>query len=95
MQMIDVDRATFEKLDPTRRIINADYARRFAIIRLNSFGEYGLAWRSELIEPSITRSNSMLWIGIDENLVALSLEQGIVSVALTLFYPLFSIHVAK
>lgn len=92
MKIIDVDRATFEKLDPVRRVIDAPHAHRFAIVHHDSFGDYGLAWNSELIEPSITTvANSMIWIGVDENLVALELHQGRFLVALTLHYPLFEI----
>lgn len=91
MKITDVDRTTFEKLDPTRRIIDAPHAHRFAIVHLNSFGEYGLAWNSKLIEPSIKRSDSLLWIGVDENIIALAIERGTILVALPLHYPLFEI----
>ena len=92
MKIIDVDRATFNELDPTRRIIDAPHAHRFAIVHLDSFGDYGLAWNSTLIEPSITPvADSTLWLGVDENLVVLDLNYGRVLVALPLHYPLFEI----
>jgi hypothetical protein len=92
MKLIDIDRATFEQLDPTRRIIDAPHSHRFAIVELAKLGRYGLGWNSTLIEPSIaTVADSMLWIGVDEKIVALELDQGTILVALPLHYPLFEI----
>lgn len=91
MKLIEIDCTTFEQLDPARRIIDAPHSHRFAIVDLNELGQYGLGWNSTLIEPSIKATDSMLWIGVDENLVALSLDRGTIVVSLPLFYPLFEI----
>lgn len=92
MQLINIDRTTFEQLDPIRRIIDAPHSHRFAIVDLDELGKYGLGWNSTLIEPSITIvADSMLWIGVDENIVALELNCGRILVALPLYYPLFEI----
>ncbi|BAU10349.1 hypothetical protein LEP3755_08330 [Leptolyngbya sp. NIES-3755] len=92
MKLIEIDRTAFEQLDPTRRIIDAPHSHRFAIVDLGKLGKYGLGWNSTLIEPSITTvADSMLWIGVDENIVALDLNHGRILVALPLYYPLFDI----
>ncbi len=93
MQLINTDRAAFEKLDPTRRIIDADHAHRFAILQLDQWGNYGLSWNSELIEPSISILRELIWIGVDQNVVALDATHGRVRMALPLWTPLFDIAV--
>lgn len=92
MKLIEIDRTAFEQLDPTRQIIDAPHSHRFAIVDLGKLGKYGLGWSSTLIEPSVTTvADSMLWIGVDENIVALDLNHGRILVALPLYYPLFEI----
>jgi hypothetical protein len=93
MQLINTDRATFEQLDPTRRIIDADHAHRFAIVRLEKWGDYGLGWNSELIEPSIATLRNLIWIGVDQDVVVLDSTNGRVRMALPLWTPLFDIAV--
>lgn len=91
MQLIQVDRATFEQLDPARKIIDTDHAHRFAIVRLEQWGDYGLAWNSELIEPSIATFRELIWIGVDQTVIALDFTCGRVRMALPLWTPLFEI----
>lgn len=86
MNINNIDESQFQKIDSIRKIIVHDNARRFASINLRNLGKCGLSWRSDLIEPMVMFSpdESTVWIGVDQQLVALDLNQGKISVALPL-----------
>ena len=86
MKIHNIDESQFQKIDSIRQIIVHDHARRFASINLDNLGECGLSWRSDLIEPMVMLSpnHSTAWMGIDQQLVAVDLNQGRISVTLPL-----------
>lgn len=82
-----IDKLDFIKIEGSRQVIAHDYARKFAVIDLgNSLGCYGLSWRSTLVEPIIELSpdKQMIWLGVDQQLAAISLHQGKICASLTL-----------
>lgn len=87
MKIQAIDEAEFYELEGIRRIIAHDHARKFAAIDFdNSLGRYGLSWRSDLIAPIIESSSdkSTVWLGVDQQLAAISLPQGRILVSLPL-----------
>ena len=86
MEIQSIDESLFNKIDGIRQIIAHDHARRFALINLNEIGDYGISWRSDLIEPIVTLSYDQLttWIGVDRQLAAIEINHGRISVALSL-----------
>lgn len=97
MKIKSISESDFYNLDPTRRIINHDHPHKFAVIELGRpLEQYGLSWRSELIEPSIALSTDRrtLWIGVDQRLAAIDLQQGNICVAMPLTTPIFQILIA-
>lgn len=87
MQVQSIEKSDFIKLEGSRQVIAHDYARKFALLDLgNSLGCYGLSWRSNLVEPIIELSpdRQIIWIGVDQQLAAISLYQGRICVSLTL-----------
>jgi len=94
MEIKTIDESGFYKLEGCRQVIAHDFAQKFGVIELDSpLGCYGISWRSDLIEPSVTLSheNSTLWIGVDQRLVAVCLETGRIYVSLALSTNLFTI----
>ncbi|NES17533.1 MAG: hypothetical protein F6K41_00915 [Symploca sp. SIO3E6] len=81
-----IDESQFKQIKGIRQIIVHDHARKFASLDLDNLETLGLSWRSDLIEPLIMLSSdhSIAWIGVDQQLVALDLEQEKISVALPL-----------
>lgn len=86
MKIQPIDESQFKQIEGIRRIIVHDYARKFASLDLDNLETFGLSWRSDLIEPiaMLSPDQSTAWIGVDQQLVALDLKQGRVSVALPL-----------
>jgi len=86
MKIQSIDESQFKQIEGIRQIIVHDHARKFASIALDNLETFGLSWSSDLIEPIIMLSpdHSTAWIGVDQQLVALDLMQGRVSVALPL-----------
>jgi hypothetical protein len=91
MKIIKSDRTQFQQLDSARRIISQDHARRFAIVDLGTLGQFGLGWQSDRLEPIVILSQSLVWIGIDQKLVALRLDYGTIQLAMPLGYSLLEI----
>ncbi len=91
MKIINVDRTQFQQLDAARRIIFYDHARQFAIVDLNALGRFGISWQSDRLEPIVIFSQSLVWIGIDQKLVALRLDSGSIQLAMPLGYSLLQI----
>ena len=76
-----------QNIDCARQIIYHDDPRKFALIEIDkSHGKYGLSWRSDLVQPVIENipASSAVWIGVDQQLVAISKSEGNVIVALQL-----------
>ncbi len=88
-----VESSEFYQLEPVRQVITHEGMRRFAIATLKDFGNYGLGWPSDLVEPSLIfdADTSMLWLGVDERVVALNVQTGRVEVSLKLDSVLFDI----
>jgi hypothetical protein len=87
MNFQEISEKEFESIDCVRRVIYHDNSRRFAFIEIdNNYGKYGLSWCSDLIEPVIIDEpkNSLIWIGIDQQLVAISRLRGNVILSLQL-----------
>lgn len=87
MKIQTIEKSDFAQIDGLRQVIAHDYARRFAVLDLGSpLGRYGLSWRSSLVEPIVELSpNGMaVWIGVDQQLAAICLNQGRICVSLTL-----------
>ncbi|MGV0028069.1 hypothetical protein [Phormidesmis priestleyi] len=91
MKIINVDRTQFQQLDSARRIISHDHARRFAIVDLDALGQFGISWQSDRLELIVILSQSLIWIGIDQKLVALRLDHGTIQLAMPLGYSLLQI----
>ena len=69
MKIKTIDESEFCKLEGSRQVISHEFARKFAVVDLdNPLGCYGISWRSDLVEPSITLSHSgiTIWIGVDQ-----------------------------
>ncbi|MBW4470197.1 MAG: hypothetical protein KME45_07300 [Stenomitos rutilans HA7619-LM2] len=86
----------FQAIDGARRIIVHDHPRQFARLDLGeSLGCYGLSWRSNLplIQPVIAYAHDRqtLWVGVDQRLAAIDLQDGHISLSLALYYNLFQI----
>jgi hypothetical protein len=85
MQISAIAEADFYKIDSCRRVIAHDCAQKFAALDLGvPLGCYGLSWRSDLIEPIVKLSpdRRTVWIGVDQQLAAISLDGGRIIVAL-------------
>jgi hypothetical protein len=87
MDILEISEKDFNNIDCVRRIISHDNSRRFASIEIDKIhGKYGLSWRSDLISPVIINSSesSLIWLGVDQQLVGVSKLEGNVVVALQL-----------
>ncbi len=87
MKLRIISESDFDQFDCSRQVIADEQARAFAALDLGAkFGCYGLSWNSSLIEPELTQSaeGHFIWIGVDQQLAAISLLTGRISLALTL-----------
>jgi hypothetical protein len=87
MKIETITKSEFDKIPGIRQIICHEYAQTFACLDLGEvLGCYGLSWRSQLVELSIEHSTdkTMLWIGIDRQLVAICLQSGRICLAMPL-----------
>lgn len=91
MKLRDINEDDFNKIEGVRQVIVHDHPWRFSILDLGEIGWYGLSWRSESIDPVIEPSpdGSTLWIGIDEQVVAICLDTDRIGLKLPLFYSFF------
>ena len=97
MKIRTINRSEFNLIDPSRKVIIHDNPQKFALLDLGEpWGCYGINWRSDLIEPVIQLSNDKLtlWIGIDQRLAAMDLQDGNICISLPLIMPLFDIAIA-
>ncbi|XHX79306.1 MAG: hypothetical protein RBJ76_05070 [Stenomitos frigidus ULC029] len=87
MKIQNIEEGDFSQIEGPRQVIVHDHARRFAAIDLgNNLGRYGISWRSDLVEPTVTLSSdaSIAWIGVDQQLAAIRLHKGRICVCLAL-----------
>ncbi len=86
MKIKNIDQSQFQQIDNIRRIIVHNLPRRFATINLDNLGQFGINWRSDLIEPIVMFSpdKSMVWMGVDQQLVAIDLQVEKIAVTLSL-----------
>jgi hypothetical protein len=77
----------FAALDPARRAISHDHARRHAVLDLGGkAGRYALSWRSDLIEPvlRIEPANERLWMAVDQQVACIDRRTGEIRLCLAL-----------
>lgn len=94
MKLRTISKLDFNQIDGSRQVIADEHARAFAALDLGAkIGCYGLSWNSDLIEPELTQSadGQFVWIGVDQQLAAISLLTGRISLALTLHSHLLQI----
>ncbi|MBW4693751.1 MAG: hypothetical protein KME27_18555 [Lyngbya sp. HA4199-MV5] len=96
VQIQSITAEDFQTIDGARRIIVHDHPRQFARLNLGEpLGCYGLSWCSDLplIQPVIQHSHDRqtLWVGVDQRLAAIDLQDGHISLSLALYYNLFQI----
>lgn len=90
-----VSESDYQQIEVTRRIIANEYSHQFAILNLGeSLGCYGLAWGSSIIKPIVQLSTnaSILWIGVEQRLTAISLLDGSVRLSIPLHTPILQIQ---
>ena len=70
----------FHRIDPMRRVVSHENARRFACMHLPQ-GEwsFGLSWPSDLVEPTLVEDpkSSTWWVGVDVRLACIASDGGI------------------
>lgn len=85
MKTRKISQADFNDVDPVRKLIVHDHARRFAFMDLDQpLGTFALSWRSDTIEPVIEQSGFALWVGVDQHIAAIDLKNGHVALSLPL-----------
>ncbi len=85
MKIQPIDKSQFAQIDGSRQIIAHDHSRQFALIELGEhLGSYGISWRSDLIIPLVkkTPDEHTVWIGVDQQLAAINLQNGRIIVAM-------------
>ncbi|HLO47567.1 MAG TPA: hypothetical protein VK211_03980 [Kamptonema sp.] len=96
MKIVHITQAEFNKIEGVRRVIVHDYPHQFAIIDLGEkLGHYGLSWRSSpIIQPIVTISNDkkVLWLGVDQRLVVIDVQDGHICLSMPLDTYLFQIQ---
>ncbi len=95
MNIQPISQAEFNQIEGVRRLIVHDYPHQFAILNLDERnGNYGLSWRSSpIIQPVIIQSKDerILWVGVDQKLAAIDLQDGRICLSMSLHTPLFQI----
>ncbi len=86
MDIQTIDHIQFQTIEQIRRIITHDYPRKFATIAFEDLEPLGMSWRSECVEPIVVRSidQRFVWIGVDQQLVSMDLNEDRVAIALSL-----------
>ena len=94
MKLHTVSESVFNQIDGPRQVISSEPSHAFAVLDLGgNLGCYGLAWRSDGIEPelALSKDGKVFWVGVDQQLAAISLSNGRICLALALFSNLFQI----
>jgi hypothetical protein len=86
MNIQHIDDTQFRQISGIRQIIAHDHPRKFATIAFEHLDPLGVSWRSDLVEPLVVLSpnQTIVWLGIDQQLVAFDLNQDRISLALPL-----------
>ena len=86
MEIQPISQSQFQQLPGVRQIISHDYARKYGAIVLENLETFELSWRSERVYPIVELSSdkTIAWLGVDQQLIALNLNQGRICVALPL-----------
>ncbi|WP_010582385.1 hypothetical protein [Schlesneria paludicola] len=77
----EITESAFLEADAGRRLFSHEYARRFAIIKLDAITEpWALSWCSDVIQPNTIVDNvsGITWIAVDERIAGLSMNGQIV-----------------
>ncbi|MCL1472445.1 hypothetical protein [Argonema antarcticum] len=95
MNIQAISQAEFNKIEGVRHIIVHDCSHQFAILDLGEQLEhYGLSWRSShIIQPvtTLSKDGRTLWVGVDQRLAAIDLQDGHICLSISLHTPLFQI----
>lgn len=81
-----IDKSQFAQIEGARQIIAHDHSRQFAVIKLGEYlGSYAISWRSDLIGPIVkkTPDEQTVWIGVDQQLAAINLQNGRIIIAMS------------
>ena len=83
MEIQPISQSQFQQLPDVRQIISHDYARKYGAIVLENLETFELSWRSERVDPIVELSSdkTIAWLGVDQQLIALNLNQGRICVA--------------
>jgi hypothetical protein len=82
-----IDRIKFNQIDVSRQIITHQNPHKFALLDLGKkLGQYGINWNSEWIEPfsKLSLDNQIIWLGVEQKLVAICYHTGHILLALPL-----------
>lgn len=100
MKLKEISEEEFDKLPDSEKLLckEIEYAHKFAYLFVNDKAKpILLCWRSNLIEPQIldSQNTSLLWFGVDEQLLALNKSNGKIAIALTLPSSLLELSMVK
>ncbi len=94
MKIQTISKSDFKKIEGSRRVIVNDHPHQFAVLNLGEpLGCYGLSWGSDIITPVVELSTAQrtLWIGVDQRLAAINLQDGNIRLAMPLHTNIFQI----
>ncbi|HEU5153452.1 MAG TPA: hypothetical protein VFU03_01845 [Gemmatimonadales bacterium] len=77
----------FAAVDPARRAISHEHARRHAMLHLGGVaGTYALSWRSDLVEPvlALDPPGEQVWMAVDQRVACIDLRSGEIGLRLAL-----------
>jgi len=96
MKIQHITQVKFNQIEGARRVIVHDCPHQFAIVDLGErLGHYGLSWRSSpIIQPIVTisKDKKFLWLGVDQRLAAIDLQDGHICLSRPLDTYLFQIQ---
>jgi hypothetical protein len=87
MKIQTINESEFNQIEGVRQVIAHEHSHKFALLNLGDrMGNYGLSWISQLVEPIIQHSTiqNLVWIGVDQQLAAISLQSGRIALAMPL-----------
>ncbi len=87
MKIQTISESEFNQIESVRQVIAHEHSHKFARLSLgDQMGNYGLSWRSQLIEPIIQHSTTqnLVWVGVDQQLAAISLQSDRIVLAMPL-----------
>ncbi len=87
-----IGEGAFKHYEGCRQIFYHENARAFAEVNIGqSAGQFALAWRSNLVTPVIIADKGLIWIGVDQKVVAIEEHTGRICFAMTLLTNLVDI----